>query len=154
MLELDLNDELHGSNWLYEADYEVGYNKNGLLSITLSMDGSGAYPDGTSKAVVVDLKTGNRVRAGDVFTNLVGLAAMVRKAQRIEVAKSMKETKTDPDNKDVDPYLLFKGASFTVKDLNEFEVSDNGVTFIYDYGFAHVMQALNPKAGSHIHGVS
>ena len=144
VLKLDLKDELNGNQWLEEADYEVNYNEKGLLTITLSMNGTAAYPDGVSKAVVVDLNTGNQLRPADVFTNLPGLAAMVRKTQRAEIVKATKEISADPENKDVDPKQLFEDANLIAKNLDEFEVNDSGLTFIYDYGFPHVMQALEP----------
>lgn len=144
VLGLNINEEIRDIQWLEEADYDVNYNSRGLLVITLQMNGSGAYPDGTSKAVVVDLKTGNRVRVADVFTNLSGLTAMVKKSRKSEIAKAEKEIKEDPANGDIDPAALFDGKNFTVKDLDEFEVSRTGATFIYDYGFPHVVQALEP----------
>lgn len=145
VLKLNLKEELGEYQWLEEADYEVGYNKNGLLVITLSMNGTAAYPDGTSKTLVVDLKTGNQLNPVDVFTNLPGLTAMVKKAQDAEMIKAKKEISEDPDSNDLDPKQLFEGTNFTVSDLNEFAVNDKGVTFIYDYSFAHVIQALEPE---------
>src|SRR5215813_738973 len=59
--DLNLKEEIGETQWLEEAGYKVNYNKNGVLDITLTMDGSGAYPSGYSRTVVVDLKTGNRV---------------------------------------------------------------------------------------------
>jgi hypothetical protein len=145
VLKLDLKEELGEYQWLEEADYEVGYNKNGLLVITLSMNGTAAYPDGTSKTLVVDLKTGNQLKPVDLFTNLSGLTAMVKRAQEAEIIKATKEIKADAENGDVDPVELFEGANFSVSNLNEFAVDDKGVTFIYDYSFAHVIQALEPE---------
>ena len=84
VLGLRLNDELTKYQWLEEADFEVKYNKNGILCLDESMDGSAAYPDGTSKIVCVDTRTGVRARPAAVFTNLVGLTAMVRRAQETE----------------------------------------------------------------------
>ncbi len=144
-LGLNINEELRDIQWLEEADFEVSYNAKGILTITLSMNGTAAYPDGTSKTLVVDLKTGNQVRPMDVFTNLNRLAAMVKRAQKAEVSKALKEIKEDPENKDVDPAQLFEGTNFTAKHLDEFEVNDKGVTFIYDYGFVHAVQALQPE---------
>ncbi|MGB7208069.1 MAG: hypothetical protein WBD27_05355 [Pyrinomonadaceae bacterium] len=145
VLKLNLKEEIGEYQWLEEADYEVGYNKNGLLVITMSMNGTAAYPDGTSKTLVVDLKTGNQLKPVDVFTNLPGLTAMVKKAQDAEMIKAKKEISEDPDSNDLDPKQLFEGTNFTVSDLNEFAVNDKGVTFIYDYSFAHVIQALEPE---------
>src|SRR5262249_37822610 len=69
--DLDLKEEMSGE-WLEQADYKVNYDKNGILDITLTIDGSGAYPSSSSKTVVVDLKTGNRIAPQDVFANLTG----------------------------------------------------------------------------------
>src|SRR5258706_16027436 len=89
ILKLNLNDELRDTQWLEEADYEVGYNKNGVLTIALSMKGTAAYPDGVTKYAVVDLKTGTRVRPVDGFSNLPGLLAMVRRAESKEIAQAI-----------------------------------------------------------------
>lgn len=144
VLELNIKDEINDVQWLEEADYEVGYNKNGILCITLSMNGSGAYPSGTSKTVIVDLKTGNRVTPENVFTDLGDLAAMVKKAQQKEVKDAIVVIKKDPDTADVDVAQLFENTDFQVANLDEFALNDRGITFIYDYGFAHVVQALQP----------
>ena len=141
--ELNLKEELGEVQWLEEADYKINYNKNGLLDITLTMDGSGAYPSSFSKTAVVDLKTGNRVAPQDVFTNLTGLAAMCKKAQKAEIKKSITDIKKgNPDEEN--PESLFQDADFKVDNLKEFSVSDNGLTFLYDYGFPHVVEALQP----------
>ena len=144
ILGLDLQEELTGAQWLEEADYEVVYNKSGILCIDLSMNGSGAYPSGVTKTAVVDLRKGTLVNTSDVFTNLQGLAAMVRKAQKKEIANAIAEIRKDPENNESDPATLFKDADFRRKDLEGFSVNDQGVTFKYDYGFPHVIQALQP----------
>lgn len=144
VLDLNVQEEITEYQWLEEADYEINYNARGILVITLSMNGTGAYPDGSSKTIAIDLKTGSRLRPADVFTNLTGLTAMIRKAQRDEVVKALKESNEDPENGDADSATLFAGKNFSAKDLDEFAVSGKGVTFIYDYGFPHAIQALEP----------
>ena len=144
ILGLDLKEELTGAQWLSSADYEVIYNDKGVLCIDLTMEGSGAYPSGTTKTVVVDLRTGNVVKTSDVFTDLRGLAAMVRKAQKKEIAEAVERLKQDPEFKSEDPADLFKDADFRRKDLEGYSVNDKGVTFKYDYGFPHVIQAAQP----------
>jgi hypothetical protein len=141
---LNLKEELGEIQWLEEADYKVNYNKNGILDITLNMEGSGAYPSDFNKTVVIDLKTGNRVMPQDVFANLSGLAAMCKKAQRDEIKKSLIEIKKEsPDEED--PESLFREADFKVENLKEFTISDLGIAFLYDYGFPHVLVALQPE---------
>ncbi len=141
---LSLKDELGDTQWLEEADYEVKYNKNGLLTIDLSMNGSGAYPSGITKTVVVDLRRGVRLKAADVFSNLPGLAAMIKQAQKKEIAASIAAIRKDPESKDLDPSTFFANAKYTQTNLNDFSVGDKGVTFKYDYEFPHVIQALQP----------
>ncbi|CAN5505889.1 hypothetical protein BH10ACI2_BH10ACI2_09880 [soil metagenome] len=145
VLHLDLQGELMDFQWLEDADYQVGYNKNGVLSIELSMEGSGAYLSVDSKTAVVDLRSGVRVRPANVFTNLNGLAAMVRKAQKDEIAESIKEIKKDPEYEEPNPERLFKDANFKTVNLDEFSVNGDGVTFHYNYGFPHAIQALGPS---------
>ena len=40
---------------------------------------------------------------------------------------------------------LFSETNFTTADFKEFSVNDKGVTFYYDYGFPHVLEALQPS---------
>jgi hypothetical protein len=142
---LNIREEIAEIQWLEEASYQVNYNKNGILDITLIVSGSGAYPSDYQKTVVVDLKTGAQARPPDVFTNLAGLAAKVKKSQQAEMKKATEDYKKDAETADFDGSEYFREADFTVKNLNEFTVSDKGVTFIYDYGFPHVVQALQPE---------
>ena len=145
ILNLDVEEEKTEIQWVEEADFKVGYNNNGILSIELFMEGTGAYPSGVLKTVVVNLKTGARVRPADVFTNLAGLASEVKKQQREEMKIAREKYKKDSENNenfDGSPY--FDEADFKVKDLAEFSVDDKGVIFNYDYNFAHVIRALEP----------
>ena len=41
--KLDVKRDIIADQWLESAGYFVGYNKNGILSITLSMSGTGAF---------------------------------------------------------------------------------------------------------------
>ncbi|CAN5184628.1 hypothetical protein BH20ACI1_BH20ACI1_13860 [soil metagenome] len=139
----NLKEELGDFQWLEEASYEVKYNKNGLLDIFLQSEGSAAYPSAIIKEVVIDTKTGNRLTAADVFTNLKNLAAKVKTAQKLEIKKALVQLKKDePDYEN--PEELFADADFTIKNLDDFSVSDKGVTFLYDYAFVHAIQALQP----------
>lgn len=144
VLRLRLNDELTKYQWLEEADFEVKYNKNGILCVQLSMDGSAAYPDGTMKVVCADTRLGIRARPADVFTNIAGLTAMVRKAQEKEKREAIPRIKkAEPDIEQ--PELLFGDRHFTQEDLDGYEVSDKGLIFHYDYEFIHATRALEPE---------
>jgi len=142
--DLNIKDELGEIQWVEEATYKVNYNKNGILDITLSVSGSGAYPSEYDRTVVVDLATGNRLHPADVFVNLGGLAAKCRRIQQAEIKRSLADIKkNEPDAED--PGSLFAEAKFTTENLKEFTVNDHGVAFLYDYGFPHVLEALQPE---------
>ncbi len=131
--------------WLDEISYDVNYNKNGILDVLISMEGSGAYPSVTNRYFVVNTKSGSRVRPVDVFTNLAALASKAKAKQKAEVRKTKAELKADPEAADFDASEYFNNAKFMSKDLNEFSVSEKGVTFRYDYGFPHVALAYQPS---------
>ncbi len=141
---LNLKDELNNYQWLETADFEVNYNQNGLLDIILTTEGSAAYPSTINQEVVVDLKTGNRVTAQNVFVRLPALTAAVRKMQLAEIKKAKADYKNDPESADFDGSEYFKQAKFAAKNLDEFKITDQGVTFSYNYGFPHVVMALEP----------
>lgn len=144
VLSLNIEEEKGEYQWLEEADYDINYNKNGILSIYLSMSGTAAYPSTMGKNVVVNLKTGNEVKPADVFTNLNGLAAEIKKRQSAEIKQAKEDYKKDSENSDFDGSEYFQNADFKAENLENFNVTENGVTFTYDYGFPHVILALQP----------
>lgn len=145
-----LQDELNKSEWVDSADFEVIYNNNGVLCMSLSIDGSGAYPSGNTKFIVVNLKTGVRVWPGAVFTNQPGLLKMVTKAKNIEVSLAIADAKRIGENE-----ATIEGIEMSFREsakyhpirLDQFSVSDKGITFHYDYEFAHVIQPFQPDGG-------
>lgn len=139
----DLKEEIKEVQWLESAGFTTDYNKRGLLAFTLSIEGSGAYPDGSSKTIVIDAKTGNRVAPADVFTNLAGLAAKGKALQQEEIKAALIEIKKEDPEAETDS--LFGSSDFTAEALTEFSISDKGVTFWYDYGFPHVIKAFEPE---------
>jgi hypothetical protein len=129
---------------IVDASYAINYNKNYLLDITFSVEtGGGAYPDNYNIHRLINLKTGEPVKASELFNQamLKPLAAMVEKQLKAEIKKTIDEnSKEDPD---VDSY--FEDKRYQLKDLNNISVDDKGVTFLYDYEFPHVIQALQPE---------
>lgn len=141
---VDIAEEQNDTQWLEDADFEVVYNRNGLLSVALSIGGTGAYPDGSTKHIVVDTRTGNRVLPGEVFVYTGGLVDKLNQMQKKEIAAAIKEIKANRDYEEPNPEQLFETANFRVDNLKGFSISAKGVTFYYDYGFPHVIQALAP----------
>jgi len=146
VLQLNLREEMSEYQWLEEADYKVLFNQNGVLCIEQWMSGTAAYPDSVTKRVVVDIAKGVSLTPADVFKNLPAFAKLVKKSQAAEIASATKEMKSDPDAK---PEDLFSETNFTAADFKEFSVDLKGVTIYYDYGFPHVLEALQPAGEYH-----
>ncbi|MFZ1701976.1 MAG: hypothetical protein WBO10_14140 [Pyrinomonadaceae bacterium] len=142
---VSVNEEINGAQWLEEADYSVLYNKNGLLCLELYVEGVGAYPDGSTKHVVVDTVTGKRVLPGEVFIYIGGLIDILSKMQRKEITDAVSEIKGNKDWEEPNPEPLFENAVFEKDNLKGFSINANGVTFYYDYGFPHMIQAMEPN---------
>jgi hypothetical protein len=132
-----------------DFDYKVNYNQNYLLDITFSHSGMGAYPSTERKHFLINLKNGMIIKAPDVFKAeaLAPLAAKANQKLRIETKDLVKVVAADKEQ-DAEQKASLKEQlerlTFTVENLNEFSVNDKGVTFLYDAGFPHVIQALQP----------
>lgn len=135
--------------WLIEFDYRINYNKNDILDITFWQEGEGAYPDTQHKHFAISLKTGEVIKAADAFTpdSLPRLAELANAKLRAEVAEltvvMAEDKQLDANGRDSIAESL-DALTFGVENLDEFQVSDRGVTFLYDAGFPHVIQALQP----------
>ena len=145
VFDLNVEEEKKEIFWLEEADYKIEYNKNGILSAALYVSGSGAYPSEYTKHVVVDLKTGNAVKAADVFVKLPKLARFADRSLQARIKKEIAERRKDSAEDAKTMREMIAGAKFTPKNLEFFSVSDKGVSFYYDYGFPHVALALEPE---------
>lgn len=130
-------------------DYTVNYNKNYLLDITFQYSGMGAYPSTTTTHFLISLKSGMVVKAADAFKaeglpKLAGMANQKLKAEIKDLVKVVNEDKEQNAEQKASLTEQLQQLTFTVENLNEFSVSDKGVTFLYDAGFPHVIQALQP----------
>ena len=146
IFEFNLKEEQTEIFWLDSAEFKTEYNRSGMLGIALTMDGSGAYPSVYTKHVVVDTKTGLQVKPADIFAN-AKTAALVnlldeRFQERVKLA--IAEVKKDSAEDAATLTEMLAEKKFTAENLNHFSVNDKGVSFYYDYGFPHVMLALEP----------
>jgi len=139
----ELRAEFLASWWLSEIDYTVNYNQNSLLDLTFTMSGSGAYPSSFNKHRLVNLKTGKVVKAADVFKreSLSTIATMVNKAMQAEVKQAI----ANGDKEGADLREQLKNQRFQTRHLDSFTISNKGITFLYDFGFPHVILALQPS---------
>lgn len=144
VLDLDLKREMSGDQWLESAGFVVNYNKNGILSITLSMSGTVQFYSTMERSVVVDLKSGKQVPAGSVFDDLDGVRKMVSAHQQAEIEQALLDIPKIEGYADFDGARWFRDSRITLINLREFSVSEEGVTFKYDYGFPRIMLEVQP----------
>ena len=141
--------EYREDNWLEEFSYKVNYNKNNILDITFTQDGSGAYPDTQNRHFAIDLKNGNVIKATDGFVSgkLLQLRAMVDDKLQVElkqILQSLKDSKSDPEDARIASEAQAT-LDYKLEDLDSFEVGAQGITFLYDAGYPHVIQAFEPN---------
>lgn len=135
--------------WLSEFSYVVNHNGNSLLDITFTQSGSGAYPDEHEKHFLIDLRDGSTVKAADAFESdkLASLAAVVDRKLQQELKQIASENAAA---KDADPQdkesinQAHENLKFDISDLDNFSVGRKGITFLYDAGLPHVIQAFAP----------
>lgn len=140
-----LEENLDDYYWLDTLDYEVPFNKDGIVVIRLFINGSAAYVDGDLKTLVVDANTGRRVTIRQAFTNLPALVEKLAEMQEAAVAEEI-ESRKEMDPEDAETITEYmKDKTITVPALDEFSVSDEGVTFHFDFEFPHAIQALQPN---------
>ena len=141
--------EYREDNWLEEFRYEVNYNKNNILDITFTQDGAGAYPDTQTRHFAISLKNGRIIKASDVFiaSSLPVLRTMLDgklQSELKEILKSLKDSKSDPEDVRIASEAQ-EPQGYTIENLDDFEVGAKGITFLYDAGYPHVIQAFEPN---------
>ncbi|MBC8028949.1 MAG: hypothetical protein H7Z16_02465 [Pyrinomonadaceae bacterium] len=141
--------EYRDDAWLSEFSYVVNHNSNSLLDITFTQSGSGAYPDDHEKHFLINLKDGSLVKAADAFEpdKLNALAAEVDRKLQHELKELAVENAKDKDagaEERESVNQAYQNLKFEKSHLDEFSVSRKGITFLYDAGFPHVIQALEP----------
>jgi hypothetical protein len=134
--------EYRSDAWLSEFDYKVNYNRDYILDITFTQEGVGAYPSSSSKHFAINLKDGSLIRARDVFnpSALDTLTGLVDRKLQAEIQQIIKDS---GDDKETARELLGK-LKFERSNLDDFSITDKGLTFLYDADFPHVVQALQP----------
>ncbi len=132
------------SPWLTDLEYTLNYNQNSILDLTYSISGIGAYPSTSVKRVSLDLKTGNLLRAKDLFKSdtHITLAQSIDKMMQREIQSTIVEVRRDTPDLDVD---MFTKHHFKPKDLNDFTIGKKGVTFHYNFDFIHALKAIEPS---------
>ncbi len=141
----EMETEFKESHWLTSLEYTVNYNDNGLLSLTYTTTGLGAYPSQFLVYRSVNLTTGSVLHANDLFTTegLGAIALQVDKQLQDAIKVQVSKLGT-PNTEGIDP-SIYKSHRFRIKNLNDFTITPNGIMFHYEFGFPHVLIAAEPK---------
>lgn len=130
-------------DWLDELDFEVNTNDDGLLDLTITLSGTGAYPSTSTEHWVFDLDSGRRLTEKDLFEHREELAKRLdRKLQRVLDDARGGKVRGLPDDC---PKELYQG-TFTSAELGSFTVRKRGVTFDFPFEFPHAVLACQPSA--------
>lgn len=126
-----------------DVSYKVNHNANGLLDLTMTSETMGAYPDAFSEYLVYDLRSGARVRPGDVFSTFRPIRSLIQK----QVEDAIAAAKADDPSAAEDLNLMLGDTPGSVDDdtLGRFTIAKTGLTFHYSFGFPHVAKALEPN---------
>jgi hypothetical protein len=140
--------EYREDTWLDEFTYDVNYNAKHLLDITFSQSGSAAYPDDQSRHFLINLKDGRVIKAADVFliNKLAPLSMIVNQKLQLELKKiqqDLRESNSDAEDVRISSEAQ-EALEFKVENLDDFSVGDKGITFLYDAGYPHAIQAFEP----------
>lgn len=141
--------EYRQDTWLEEFTFKVNHNKNYILDITFTQSGSGAYPDTHTKHFAIDLKNGSVIKASDVFVQdrLEPLAALVNRKLQSELKQILKENSGSKNDAE-DTRIIEESQEvleFKPENLDDFSVETKGLTFLYDAGYPHAIQAFEPN---------
>ena len=151
IFDISLAENIKTDHWLSSLGYQVNYNNHNILDISLFIEGVGAYPDGSSRFLVFDLRTGNKLTYADLFTTpgLPGLTSKIRAVMKANEEEAIKENEETRERlayyREAYPEIHKLPAAIELKDLDGFSISETGITFQYGYDFAHVEQALAPS---------
>jgi len=126
--------------------YTVNYNKNGLLSLAITVDTITAYPSSYTKRYNFNTTNGEPVALEDLiypageFT-LGTFAALGDQKLQVNIQNKVKSL----EGTDGAGILKEKTYKFTQANLADYTVKENGIALYYDFQLPHVIKAIEPN---------
>ena len=129
-------------------DYEVGFNRRGVLDLSITHETMGAYPDSYRSHFLFDLATGKKLTGAELLRadRQADLAARLDTQLQAELADARAHADADCIGDGDDPYQ----GRFTPDLLGDVGVGDTGLVFVYDFDFPHAIQACEPAGGVYV----
>jgi hypothetical protein len=134
-------DQIKTEFGITELSYKINYNKNFILDITLTQESQQAYPWTEKRFIVLDLRTGKRIKTDEMFK--AKSFGTINKLIQATMKRELKKKDFEPDTA-----FSFKSKvkldTVKLSDLEGFSVSDKGITFLFDYDFNFASLADEP----------
>lgn len=136
------DDVVHG---VASADFEVNANIRNVLSLTISYETVYAYPDFHHAYFNFNSNTGAPIGITDLLTaeSLPVIAAALDEQLQQRIAQLKVDFAAEIASGEVEA-TQWDELHVTTESLESFSTTPDGITFHYDAGFPHVIQALEP----------
>jgi len=145
-----------GQSGFVGSGYRVLYNDHGLLSVEFTANYLGAYPSSSTRHATFDLRTGRLLEVRDLLTDTLALRQRWQQAINRRVADYLRTLPNESPQLDANMLVdvkrrLYWNDSTQAVQLEgddprfyDFALTPAGLMLYYDFGFPHVIQALQP----------
>ncbi len=125
-------------------DYEITHNDNGILSLTFQQQFMGAYPSGFSNMICLSLLDGSTISENALYNNYTAQAAVHGILEKIINARATEKLASIEDINTEDPFAITLKKPVNISGNLPFQVSRQGITYQFLFGFPHVAQSMEP----------
>lgn len=128
----------------FETD--TTYYGHCILGISYRLDWMGAYPSSHTGYINYNLKTGDTLRIQDVVAEgeMDALLQLCNQKLQQNIDDNRKQLVAGDGLEDAEWHIKEYPPQFTQDNINNFYISDTGITFRYEFDFPHVMQGMEP----------
>lgn len=128
---------------VYSMDYEVTLNTIGLLSLTISMEGCGAYCSTSTLYYNFDLTNGEQLTINDVVTDVEAFRKIVY-ADKVKALNDYKKKLDSTDKSAAEMAVELADECSKEVNVNKFILTKNELKIVDDCSFPHYLRALSP----------
>lgn len=125
---------------------DTTYNAHCILGIRYNLEWIGAYPLSYTGYVNYNLKTGDTLRIQDVVAidKMDALLQLCNKKLQKNIDDNRIQLVAGDGLEDAEWHIKEYPPQFTTDNINNFYISNEGITFRYEFDFPHVMQGMEP----------
>ncbi len=126
---------------VYETSYNVNYDNNSILSISITIFYMGAYSSADFATFNLDLNTGKSIQIADIIPEkkVNDIVAQCNVVLQENIKRKAREYPDDFPESTFDEV-------FSAQDLENFTLTTNGILFQHYFDFIHAYKALEPDS--------